>query len=73
MVTILYRYAGSPEVVESVLTFADADDVSQWAYLAVAWAAENGIVQGVGNKRFDAAGGTTRAAAAQVMMNYFKS
>ena len=71
MVTILYRYAGSPEVVDPVLTFADAAEVSDWAKPTVAWAAENGIVQGVGDNRFAPAGGTTRAAAAQVMMNYF--
>ena len=71
MVTILYRYAGSPEVADLVLTFADAAEVSDWAKPTVAWAAENGIVQGVGGNRFAPAGSTTRAAAAQVMMNYF--
>ena len=71
MVTILYRYAKSPEVKEAELTFADAADVSDWAAQAVAWAAENGVVKGVGDNKFAPKDNTTRAATAQVCMNYF--
>ena len=71
MVTILYRYAGAPEVKEAELIFADAADVSDWAAQAVAWAAENGVVKGVGDNRFAPTDNTTRAATAQVCMNYF--
>ena len=71
MVTILYRYAGSPEVTEAELSFADAADVSDWAVKAVAWAAESGVVQGVGDNKFAPKDNTTRAAIAQVCMNYF--
>ena len=71
MVTILYRYAKSPEVKEAELSFADAAEVSDWAAAAVAWAAENGVVQGVGDNKFAPKDNTTRAATAQVCMNYF--
>ena len=70
MVTILYRYAGSPET-EAELSFADKDLVEEWAEKAVAWAADSGIVQGVGMNLFDPDGNTTRAEIAQVMMNCF--
>lgn len=70
MVTILYRYAGSPET-EAELGFADKELVEEWAVKAVAWAAENGIVQGMGMNLFNPDGNTTRAQTAQVMMNYF--
>ena len=72
MVTILYRYAGSPEVADAELIFADAADVDDWAVTAVAWAVANGVVKGVGDNRFNPNGNSTRAETAQVMMNYFK-
>ena len=71
MVTILWRYAGSKEPVATELTFADASEVSDWAETAILWAVENGIVMGIGNNMFAPKANTERAAAAQVMMNYF--
>ena len=71
MVTILYRYAGSPAVEEAELTFDDAADVDDWAVTAVAWAVENGVVKGIGNNLFNPDGNSTRAETAQVMFNYF--
>ncbi|MCL2568443.1 MAG: S-layer homology domain-containing protein [Oscillospiraceae bacterium] len=49
-VTILYRMAGEPEVAFNQ-AFSDIAD-GQWYSAAVVWAAQNGIVQGVGNGRF---------------------
>ena len=72
MVTILYRYAGSPELTATEITFNDAESVSSWAKLAVIWAAELGIVKGVGDNTFQPGGSSTRATAAQIMLNYFK-
>ena len=72
MVTILYRYAGEPEVTAQDIVFADSDEISDWAKDAVLWAYENKLVQGVGNGLFVPAGDSQRAAAAQIMMNYFK-
>ena len=72
VVTILYRYVGEPEVTAQEIVFADSEKISDWAVEAVLWAYENKIVQGVGNDMFDPAGNSERAAAAQVMMNYFK-
>ena len=71
MVTILYRYAGEPDVTAQEIVFADSDQISEWAVDAVLWAYENKLVQGVGNDMFDPAGDSQRAAAAQIMMNYF--
>ena len=71
MVTILYRYAGEPDVTAQQIVFADSDEISEWAVEAVLWAYENKIVQGVGNDMFNPAGDSQRAAAAQIMMNYF--
>ena len=57
LVTVLWRYSGSPEGFEN--TFTDVAD-GQWYTKAVAWAAEKGIVNGVGNGRFNPNGLITR-------------
>ena len=49
-VTILYRMEGEPAVAFSPV-FADVAG-GQWYSEAVVWAAQNGIVQGIGNGRF---------------------
>ena len=48
LVTVLWRYAGSPK--EGTNTFTDVK-AGQWYTDAVAWAAKNKIVDGVGNPR----------------------
>ncbi len=57
LVTVLWRYSGSPEGAEN--TFTDVAD-DQWYTQAVTWAAENGIVNGVGDNRFNPNGLITR-------------
>jgi hypothetical protein len=59
LATIIWRAAGEPAAAGS-LTFADADNVSSWAKTAVAWAAEQGIVKGVGNNQFAPKSAVTR-------------
>ncbi len=49
LVTILYRWNGEPSV--GACTFTDVPE-NTWYTDAVAWAAEEGIVNGVGNNRF---------------------
>ena len=50
LVTVLWRSAGSPNEGTNGFTDVPAD---QWYTQAVAWAAQNGIVNGVGNNKFD--------------------
>lgn len=71
LVTMLYRYAGSPEVGYDVLSiYFDADQVSDWARDAVNWAVANGVMNGKGNGTLDPQGLTTRVEAAQFFMNF---
>lgn len=47
LAVILYRYAGSPEVGDVVLSeFDDADSVSDWAADAMRWCVDSGILNG---------------------------
>ena len=69
LATILWRYAGSPEV-EIGASFADENDIAAWAASAVDWAQGSGYVSGVGGNRFDPDGTATRAQVAVILMRY---
>ena len=67
LVTVLWRYAGEPKEGEN--TFTDVPS-GQWYTDAVAWAAENEIVNGVGNNRFAPNGKLTREQMAAILFRY---
>jgi alpha-tubulin suppressor-like RCC1 family protein len=51
-VTFLWRAYGCPTPKSMVSPFTDVTDQSAYYYKAVLWAAEKGITNGVGNKKF---------------------
>lgn len=70
LVTVLWRYAGAP--IDGGNTFSDVED-GQWYTDAIAWAAHNGIVNGVAENRFDPNGTITREQLATILYRYAKS
>ncbi len=70
LVTLLYRYAGSPELTAGQLEFSDASDVSDWAFDAFVWATSNGIVNGRSDGLLDPKGFATRAESAAIMHRF---
>ena len=72
MVAIIWRYAGTPGADAAELSFADAADVDAYAQEAVIWASEKGVVNGVGDNRFEPDGNSTRAQASQVLKNFYE-
>ncbi|WP_300685227.1 S-layer homology domain-containing protein, partial [Acutalibacter sp. 1XD8-36] len=70
LAVMLWRYAGSPEPRKNELDFSDAGKVSTYAWRALCWANENGIVSGKGNGILDPRGKATRAEAAAMLMRY---
>lgn len=71
MVTVLWRYAGSPAVTGGE-AFADNALISSYAAQAVAWSRANNIVAGKPDNRFDPKGGATRAEYAVILQNFMK-
>jgi len=69
IVTILYRYAGSPDVSGLANPFNDLK-VGSWYYDAVIWAAVNGIVSGYGDGKFGPDDNITREQLAAILSNY---
>ncbi len=67
LVTVLWRFEGEPEAGKN--TFSDVPN-GQWYTDAVAWAAANGVVNGVGNNRFAPEGKITREQMATILYRY---
>ena len=71
LVTVLWRYEGQPKGYQN--TFVDVNAKSgSWYIDAVAWAAANKIVGGVGNGKFDPEGKITREQMATILFRYAK-
>lgn len=67
LVTVLWRYEGKPTGAKN--TFSDVP-AGEWYTDAVAWAAANGIVNGIGDGRFDPLGKITREQMATILCRY---
>lgn len=67
LVTVLWRYEGAPKGYGS--GFSDIVP-GQWYTDAVAWASSNGIVNGIGNNKFDPDGTVTREQLATILCRY---
>ncbi len=72
LVTMLYRYAGSPaaDAAMGMAGFVDADSISGWAETAMRWAVQNGILNGKGGGRLDPQGPATRAEVAVILTRF---
>lgn len=71
LVSVLWRLAGEP-APKAPNTFVDVPD-GAWYTDAVTWAAENGVVSGIGGRRFDPSGFVTREQTAEILYNYAHS
>ena len=67
---MLYRYAGEPEVSGSVNGYTDAGAISDYAANAMAWAVEEGILNGMNDGTLQPQGTATRAQVAAMLMRF---
>ncbi len=73
MVSLLYRYLGSPAVKEDALSdFADKDAVAPWAREAMNWAASVGVVYGYEDQTLRPNNTVTRAELAAFIVRYYE-
>ena len=68
LVTVLYRLEGQPKT-SAKNPFTDVK-TDLWYTDAVVWAAENGIVDGIGDGKFDPDGKITREQMATILYRY---
>lgn len=70
MITMIWRYTGSPASEGSIDSFADASSVNVWAQDAMKWAVSTGLVKGTGDNALSPKDGATRAMVATLFMRY---
>lgn len=70
LVTMLYRYIGSPQVVGSLADYSDNASVSPYAEQAMVWAVRNGIIGGMTADTLAPQGLATRAQVAAILERF---
>ncbi len=70
-VTMLWRYMGEPEI-KGELDFPDAESIDPWARMAMAWAVENGLIQGNGDGLLDPRGTADNSQAATILARFLE-
>ncbi len=75
LAAILYRYSGEvyEESTDKLAAFTDADEISDYAKTAFAWAASKGLISGMDDGSLAPQGGATRAQVATVLYRIIKS
>ena len=68
LVTMLWRYAGSPAAEGDLTAWSDGASVSDWAADAVTWAVENGLLTGSDTGALNPQGNASRAELATLMV-----
>lgn len=69
LVVMLWRYAGEPTASGSLAGWPDAGKVSDWAEAAMAWAVENGLINGSDGNLLPG-GKAIRVQAAAILMRF---
>lgn len=70
LVTMLYRYAGSPAVSGELTGYTDLSKVNDYAVDAMTWAINTGLVSGMGDGTLNPQGTATRAQVATILMRF---
>ena len=72
LVTMLWRYAGSPTYTADLSGYVDTADISSWAEQAMCWAVATGVIEGDENAALTPKADTTRAQAAAMLMRFIE-
>lgn len=70
LVTMLYRYIGSPQVVGGLNSYSDVSSVNGYAEQAMIWAVRNGIIGGMTDDTLVPQGMATRAQVAAILQRF---
>lgn len=67
---MLYRYAGNSDTTQSLNAFADRDQIADWAFNAMAWAVEMGILRGDAEGKLNPDNLATRAEVSAILARF---
>lgn len=70
IITMLWRYSGSPRTDAVFTGFTDIDHISDYASTAMQWAISAGVINGFGDGTLRPQNQVTRAEVAQILQNF---
>lgn len=73
LVSMLYRYAGTPATASDLSGFADSSTLSPYAEKAMSWAVETGLISGVGSNTLAPKKQATREQVAAVLARFINT
>lgn len=73
LVSMLYRYAGTPATESDLSGFADSSTLSPYAEKAMSWAVETGLISGVGSNTLAPKKQATREQVAAVLARFINT
>ena len=73
LAAMLWRYAGEPVSSASLDAYGDAASVSSYAQQSMAWAVENGLIQGITENTLRPRGQTTKAQASTILQRFIEA
>ena len=73
LAVILWRYAGSPGIINTHFPYADMQDAADWSKDALLWAAEEGILVGRTDTSLAPSAYATRAEISVILMRFVES
>ena len=73
LITMLWRYVGSPVIEVGLGDYRDGDSVSSWAVKAMAWAVNAGIITGADGGTLAPQGVASRAQVAAILMRFVET
>ena len=73
LITMLWRFAGSPAVEGGLSDYPDSTSVSSWAAQAMTWAVDTGIITGTGSGMLNPQGTATRVEVAAVLARFVEA
>ena len=70
---MLYRYSGNPDDNGNLASFADSNNMSDYAESAMCWAVEIGLISGMDAGMLNPQGFATRSQVATIIIRYCAS
>lgn len=73
LVTMIHRYHDTPSGHDDLSHFTDKDTISPWAFEAMQWGVDVGLVSGLDNHTLAPKSGASRAQLAAMLMRYIEN
>lgn len=73
LITMLHRYSATPKGHDDLSHFTDTDTISPWAWDAMVWGVDVGLISGMSDHTLAPRSGASRAQLATILMRYIEN